>query len=75
MIAAYMYRGPFWHKAVIVAATFPITILMNSFRIMITGALVQAYGVSTPRRHVALFRRLGGFPVMPLRRCSAWSRY
>lgn len=45
VIAAYMYRGPFWHKAVIVAATFPITILMNSFRIAVTGALVQAYGV------------------------------
>lgn len=45
VIAAYMYRGPLWHKAVIVAAIFPITILMNSFRIAATGLLVQNYGI------------------------------
>lgn len=44
VIAAYMFRGPLWGKAIIVLSTIPITILMNSFRIAITGALVQAYG-------------------------------
>ena len=44
VMAGYMYRGPLWHKAVIVLATIPITILMNSFRIGATGALVAAYG-------------------------------
>lgn len=44
VMTAYLFRGPLWGKALIVAATFPITILMNSFRIAITGALVQAYG-------------------------------
>lgn len=46
VMTAYIYRGPLWHKAAIVLATVPITILMNSFRIAVTGALVQAYGTS-----------------------------
>jgi exosortase D (VPLPA-CTERM-specific) len=46
VMTAYIYRGPLWHKAAIVAATVPITILMNSFRIAVTGGLVQAYGTS-----------------------------
>jgi len=46
VMAAYLYRGPLLHKAIIVLATVPITILMNSFRIAVTGALVQAYGTS-----------------------------
>jgi exosortase D (VPLPA-CTERM-specific) len=44
VMTAYLYRGPLAHKAVIVLATIPITILMNSFRIAVTAALVQAYG-------------------------------
>jgi exosortase D (VPLPA-CTERM-specific) len=44
VMAAYMYRGALWKKAAIVLATIPITIAMNSFRIAMTGALVQAYG-------------------------------
>lgn len=44
VMAAYIYRGPIWHKAAIVVSTIPITIVMNSFRVAVTGALVQAYG-------------------------------
>ncbi len=44
VMTAYLYRGPLWQKLVIVLSTFPITIFMNSFRIAVTGALVQAYG-------------------------------
>ncbi|MBI1391644.1 MAG: VPLPA-CTERM-specific exosortase XrtD [Alphaproteobacteria bacterium] len=44
VMAGYIYRGPMWHRIAIAAATVPITILMNSFRIAVTGALVQAYG-------------------------------
>jgi exosortase D (VPLPA-CTERM-specific) len=44
VMAAYMYRGPLWQRLAIVAATIPITIFMNSFRIAVTAALVQAYG-------------------------------
>ncbi len=45
VMAAYMYRGRMWQRLLIVAATVPITILMNSLRIAGTGAAVQAYGV------------------------------
>lgn len=45
VMAAYMYRGRLWQRAIIVLSTIPITIAMNSFRIAATGALVQAYGV------------------------------
>jgi exosortase D (VPLPA-CTERM-specific) len=44
VIAAYMYNGALWRKAVIVLSTIPITILMNSVRIAFTGYMVQAYG-------------------------------
>lgn len=44
VMAAYMYRGPLWQRFAIVAATIPITIVMNSLRIAVTAALVQAYG-------------------------------
>lgn len=46
VMTAYIFRGPLWQKAAIVIATVPITILMNSFRIAVTGGLVQAYGTS-----------------------------
>ncbi|MFZ5617535.1 MAG: VPLPA-CTERM-specific exosortase XrtD [Pseudomonadota bacterium] len=45
VIAAYMYRGRLWQRAFIIVATVPITILMNSFRVAATAAMVQAYGV------------------------------
>lgn len=45
VMTAYLFRGPLWGKALIVFATIPITIVMNSLRIALTGALVQAYGI------------------------------
>ncbi|MEM8770234.1 MAG: VPLPA-CTERM-specific exosortase XrtD [Pseudomonadota bacterium] len=44
VMTAYLFRGPLWGKLAIIASTLPITIIMNSFRIAMTGALVQAYG-------------------------------
>lgn len=38
-IAAYFYRGPLWQRFLIVLAAIPITIVMNSFRIAVTGVL------------------------------------
>ncbi len=40
-----LYRGPFWHKAVLLLAAAPITVLMNSFRIGVIGVLVNRYGI------------------------------
>jgi exosortase D (VPLPA-CTERM-specific) len=42
-IAAYIYSGALWKKAVIFLSSIPITVLMNSFRIGVIGVLVE-YG-------------------------------
>jgi len=41
---AYIFRGRLWQKLVIFASAVPITIFMNSFRIAVTGLLVNRYG-------------------------------
>ncbi len=43
---AYIFRGRLWQKAVIFLSAVPITIVMNSFRIAVTGVLVNQYGTS-----------------------------
>lgn len=40
-----LYRGPFWHKAVLFFMAAPLTVLMNSVRIGIIGVLVNGYGI------------------------------
>ena len=42
---AILYRGPIWHKAVLLLAAAPLTVLMNSVRIGIIGVLVDRYGI------------------------------
>lgn len=42
---AILYRGPFWHKAVLLLAAAPLTVFMNSFRIGVIGVLVNSYGI------------------------------
>lgn len=44
-IFAVLYRGPIWHKAVLLLSAVPITILMNSVRIAIAGYIVNSFGV------------------------------
>lgn len=43
-IAAYLYKGSLWKKAVIFLSTIPITVLMNSFRIGVIGVMVEYWG-------------------------------
>ena len=43
-ILAYLYKAPFWKKAILVASAAPITILINSFRIAVIGVLVDNFG-------------------------------
>ena len=42
---AILYRGPLWHKAVLLLSAAPLTVLMNSFRIGVIGVLVDRYGI------------------------------
>jgi exosortase D (VPLPA-CTERM-specific) len=44
-IFAVLYKGPMWHKAVLLISAAPITVLMNSVRIGIAGYIVNHYGV------------------------------
>ena len=43
-IFAVLYRGPIWHKAVLLISAVPIAVLMNSVRIAVAGVLAQKFG-------------------------------
>jgi exosortase D (VPLPA-CTERM-specific) len=45
-VFAVLYRGPHWHKIVLLLAAVPIAVLMNSFRIGVIGVMVDRYGIS-----------------------------
>jgi exosortase D (VPLPA-CTERM-specific) len=40
-----LYRGPLWHKALLLLSAAPLTVLMNSVRIGIIGIMVDRYGI------------------------------
>jgi len=42
---AILYRGPMWHKVLLLVMAAPLTVLMNSFRIGVIGVLVNSYGI------------------------------
>ena len=44
-IFAVLYKGPMWHKAVLLISAAPITVFMNSVRIALAGYIVNIYGV------------------------------
>ncbi len=44
-IFAVLYRGPTWHKAVLLLAAVPITVVMNSVRIAVAGWIVNYVGL------------------------------
>jgi exosortase D (VPLPA-CTERM-specific) len=44
-IFAALYRGPIWHKAVLLISAAPITVFMNSVRIGIIGVIVDNFGL------------------------------
>lgn len=44
-IFAVLYKGPIWHKAVLLLAAAPITVAMNSVRIAVAGWIANNWGV------------------------------
>lgn len=44
-LTAILYRGPFWHKALLFVMAAPLTVFMNAFRIGVIGVLVNSYGI------------------------------
>jgi hypothetical protein len=55
-LVAYIYRASFWKKTLIFLSTIPITILMNSFRIMVIGITVDAWGIKAAEGFVHDFQ-------------------
>jgi len=43
-IAAYSYRGSYLHRFLIFVVTIPITVIMNSIRIAVTGLIIKYFG-------------------------------
>ncbi|MEM7269363.1 MAG: VPLPA-CTERM-specific exosortase XrtD, partial [Pseudomonadota bacterium] len=54
-IFAVLYRGPLWHKAVLLLAAAPLTVLMNSFRVGVIGVMVDQYGIEYAEGFMHLF--------------------
>ena len=44
-IAAYIFKGAWWKKAILFISSVPITVLMNSFRIGVIGVMVEYWGI------------------------------
>lgn len=44
-LCAYLFSGAFWKRLLIFLSAIPITIFMNSFRIAVTGVLVEHWGI------------------------------
>jgi exosortase D (VPLPA-CTERM-specific) len=43
-LCAILFRGPLWQRWTIFVSSLPITVVMNSFRIAVTGVLVNRFG-------------------------------
>ncbi len=54
-VFAVLYRGPVWHKLVILLSAVPIAVLMNSLRIGIIGVLVDRYGIAQAEGFLHVF--------------------
>ena len=54
-VFAVLYRGPRWHKAVLLLSAVPIAVLMNSFRIGVIGILVDRYGIAQAEGFLHVF--------------------
>lgn len=53
---AILYRGPMWHKIVLLLTAAPLTVIMNSFRIGIIGVLVNYFGIDQAEGFMHLFQ-------------------
>ena len=54
-VFAVLYRGPLWHKLVLLFLAVPVAVLMNAVRIGIIGILVDRYGIAQAEGFLHLF--------------------
>lgn len=52
---AILYRGPLWHKVVLLLTAAPLTVLMNSVRIGVIGLLVDTWGIEQAEGFLHVF--------------------
>ena len=52
---AILYRGPLWHKILLLLMAAPLSVLMNSFRIGVIGFLVDRYGIAQAEGFLHVF--------------------
>ena len=50
-----LYRGPFWHKAVLFVMAAPLTVGLNSLRIGVVAILVNSYGIGQAEGFLHVF--------------------
>ena len=54
-LAAYLFRAPFWQRAIVFLSAVPISIGMNSFRIGLVGVMVDRWGPAMADRTLHMF--------------------
>jgi exosortase D (VPLPA-CTERM-specific) len=54
-LTSILYRGPFWHKALLMLSAAPITVVMNSLRIGAIGVIVNSYGTDQVEGFIHFF--------------------
>lgn len=62
-LSAILYRGPIWHKLVLLVTAAPLTVLLNSARIAGIGVLVNSYGIAQAEGFLHLFQGWAMFLV------------
>jgi exosortase D (VPLPA-CTERM-specific) len=54
-LGAWLFQAPFWQRAIILLSTIPITIVMNSVRIVFVAVLVNRWGPTQAEGLLHLF--------------------
>jgi exosortase D (VPLPA-CTERM-specific) len=54
-VFAVLYRGPVWHKLVLLLSAVPIAVLMNAVRIGVIGILVDRFGIAQAEGFLHVF--------------------
>lgn len=62
-IFAYINKGTWWQRAIVLLSAIPIAILMNGFRIVVVGVLVSNFG---PEAAEGFLHEFQGFAVFAL---------
>jgi exosortase D (VPLPA-CTERM-specific) len=54
-VFAVLYRGPVWHKLVLLLLAVPVAVMMNALRIGVIGILVDRYGIAQAEGFLHVF--------------------